>query len=276
MGTGSSKHWDGCNGEKRGSGGQLYVSLRMENWNNSELIPHIYGSVPIIGSWDSSKALSMERDSASTWELSFVVPSNHETLDFKFLVKPKDGDLPCFVEEGPSRVLKEGTLEDDMRAALFKTKSDSGEEVVVNCRVFLKEYLVSPFDLAASWRAYQENFQPSRVRGIPDVIMNVALPKSTEDGPTGGLEFDLEQYVIPAPTAHTAAIYAANVTEDPRSKLHSHISSQKYANGTISGSHGNVEKVVILSLVSIHDVVIYTYSVRHSCNMRPFCDIVRL
>lgn len=103
-----------------------------------------------------------------------------ETLDFKFLVKPKDGDSPCIVEEGPSRVLKGGTLEEDMRAALFKTKSDSGEEVVINCRVFLKEDLVSPFDLAASWRAYQENFQPSRVRGIPDVVMNVAQPESTE------------------------------------------------------------------------------------------------
>ncbi|XP_078159910.1 6-phosphofructo-2-kinase/fructose-2,6-bisphosphatase-like isoform X1 [Carex rostrata] len=241
MGTGSSKHRDGSNGEELG--GQLYVSLRMENWNNSELIPHVYGSVPIIGSWNSSKALSMERDSASTWELSSVVPSNHETLDFKFLVKPKDGDSPCIVEEGPSRVLKGGTLEEDMRVALFKTKSDSGEEVVINCRVFLKEDLVSPFDLASSWRAYQENFQPSRVRGIPDVVMNVAQPESTEqDGPTGGLELDLEQYVIPAPTARTASFYAANVTEDPRSKFHSPISSQKYANGTISGSHGSVEK----------------------------------
>lgn len=58
MGTGSSKHWDdGSSGGERDSGGQLYVSLRMENWNNSELIPHIYGSVPIIGSWDSSKAV---------------------------------------------------------------------------------------------------------------------------------------------------------------------------------------------------------------------------
>lgn len=90
------------------------------------------------------------------------------------------------------------------------------------------------------------------------------------------MELDLEQYVIPAPTACTAAIYAANVTEDPRSKFHSHISSQKYANGTISGSHGSVEKVVILSFVSIHDVVIYTSSLWHSCNMIPFCDVVRL
>lgn len=57
MGTGNSKHRDDSDGEERDSSGQLYVSLRMENWNNSELIPHVYGSVPIIGSWDSSKAV---------------------------------------------------------------------------------------------------------------------------------------------------------------------------------------------------------------------------
>jgi hypothetical protein len=57
MGASSSKHRDGSSRGERGSGGQLFVSLRMENWNNSELIPHVYGSVPIIGSWDSSKAV---------------------------------------------------------------------------------------------------------------------------------------------------------------------------------------------------------------------------
>jgi hypothetical protein len=70
-----------------------------------------------------------------------------------------------------------------------------------------------------------------------------------QDGPTGGLELDLEQYLIPTPTTHTATTYAANLTEDPRSKLHSRVPSQNYANGMISGSHGYAEKVVILSLV---------------------------
>lgn len=40
-------------------GGQLYVSLKMENYKlNGELTPHVYGSVPLVGSWDSSKAVS--------------------------------------------------------------------------------------------------------------------------------------------------------------------------------------------------------------------------
>jgi hypothetical protein len=70
-----------------------------------------------------------------------------------------------------------------------------------------------------------------------------------QDGPTGGLELDLEQYLIPTPTTHAAATYAANLTENPRSKLYSRVPSQNYENGMISGPHGYAEKVVILSLV---------------------------
>ncbi|XP_038713542.1 6-phosphofructo-2-kinase/fructose-2,6-bisphosphatase-like isoform X3 [Tripterygium wilfordii] len=174
MGTGASKNMeDGTNDseerEEGHSGGQLYVSLKMENYRlKGELLPHVYGSVPLIGSWDSSKALSMERESASMWELSFVVPPNHETLDFKFLLKSKYSNTPCVVEEGPNRLLTGGTLEGDARLAVFRLNADE----VVEYRVFIKADRVSPFDLAASWRAYQENLQPSTVRGIPDVSIN--------------------------------------------------------------------------------------------------------
>lgn len=150
------------------------------------------------------------------WELSFVVSPDHgmteppprfmdpiasaimfsycvcfvawafscclETLDFKFLLKPKYSNAPCVVEEGPSRLLTGGTLEEgDARSALFKI---GGDEEVLEYKVFIKADIVSPFDLAASWRAYQENLQPSRVRGIPDVSINVA--------PNTGLEVLLE------------------------------------------------------------------------------------
>lgn len=66
MGTGTSKNLDGGshgNEEEREenldqAGGQLYISLKMENFKlKGELIPHIYGSVPLVGSWDSSKAV---------------------------------------------------------------------------------------------------------------------------------------------------------------------------------------------------------------------------
>lgn len=93
-----------------------------------------------------------------------------ETLDFKFLLKPKDSNAPCFVEEGPSRLLVGGALQEDARLALFRL--DSGE--VLEYQVFVKADRVSPFDLAASWRAYQDNFRPSSVRWIPDVSINSA------------------------------------------------------------------------------------------------------
>ncbi|KAL3530910.1 hypothetical protein ACH5RR_010232 [Cinchona calisaya] len=222
MGTGSSKNTDtsshGSDDREDQGGGQLYVSLKMEENNyllKGELIPHVYGSVPLVGSWDPSKALAMERESASMWELSFVVPPNHETLDFKFLLKPKYSNSPCVVEEGTNRVLTGGTLQGDGRSALFRL---SGDEVF-EYKVFIKADRVSPFDLAASWRAYQENLQPSTVRGIPDISINSVAESGTENGSSASLELDLEHYVVPAPTtsANSGLVYAANMTETPRS-----------------------------------------------------------
>ncbi|WOL16298.1 6-phosphofructo-2-kinase/fructose-2,6-bisphosphatase-like isoform X2 [Canna indica] len=235
MGTSASKNFDSSHG---GREGQLYVSLKMENFNiGGYLIPHVYGSVPIIGSWDPTKALSMARESASMWELSFVVPSNLEALDFKFLLKPKYGTTPCVVEEGPNRLLTGGTLEEgDARPALFKV---SGDEVVLEYKVFMKADIVSPFDLAASWRAYQENLQPSRVRGIPDVSINVAPEAGVENGPASTLELDLEHYVVPAPSSSTRVVYAANLTENPRSLLNTgSFSKHDAASG---GSYGSTK-----------------------------------
>ncbi|XP_061356467.1 6-phosphofructo-2-kinase/fructose-2,6-bisphosphatase isoform X2 [Gastrolobium bilobum] len=223
MGTGASKEENGGSEESKEerdrleqAGGQLYVSLKMENRKlTGELVPHVYGSVPLVGSWDPSKALSMERESVSMWELSFVVPPNHETLDFKFLLKPKYSNTPCFVEEGANRLLIGGALQEDARLALFKL--DSGE--VLEYQVFVKADRVSPFDLAASWRAYKENFRPSTVRWMPDVSINSAPQTGSDNCSSAGLELDLEHYVVPAPSANSAFAYAANMTENPRSLI---------------------------------------------------------
>ncbi|GMH11983.1 hypothetical protein Nepgr_013824 [Nepenthes gracilis] len=221
MGTGTSTHSDSSShGEEESedqAGGQLHVSLKMENHKlNGELIPHIFGSVPLVGSWDSSKARSMERESTSMWELSFVVPPNHEIVHFKFLLKPKFSSTPCIVEEGTNRMLTRGSLQGDARLALFRLNADD----VLECRVFVKADRVSPFDLAASWRAYQENLQPSTVRGIPDVSINSVPETSIENVFSTSLELDLEHYVIPSPanSANSGLVYAANLAETPRSR----------------------------------------------------------
>ncbi|XP_078446914.1 fructose-2,6-bisphosphatase isoform X1 [Wolffia australiana] len=233
MGAGVSKSSgsDGSGGGREceaGGGGQLYVSLKMENFTpKGELIPHVYGAVPIVGSWDPSKALSMERESASMWELSFVVPPNHETLEFKFLLKPKYSSGLFVVEEGPSRVLKGGNLCGDARLANFKICSSPGAEDMLECKVIMKSDIVSPFDLAASWRAYKENFQPSTVRGMPDVTINSGPAAGFENGPSSALELDLEHYVVPSPVSHASSdsVYTANLAENPRSLSCNAISS---------------------------------------------------
>lgn len=245
MGTGASKRTeDGSHGGEEPEeeeyldqgGGQLYVSLKMENnfkLKKGDLFPHVFGSVPLVGSWDSSKALSMERESASMWELSFVVPPNHETLDFKFLLRPKYSNAPSVVEEGPNRQLIGGTLQGDQRLALFRISSDE----VLEYRVFIKADRVSPFDLAASWRAYQENLRPSAVRGIPDVSLGTVPEIGAENGSSTSLELDLEHYVVPAPStsANSGHVYAANMTETPRSLSLTGIFTN--ADGSTSFSH---------------------------------------
>ncbi|KAJ4769069.1 hypothetical protein LUZ62_053326 [Rhynchospora pubera] len=247
MGTTVSRSTDsGHGGSYREGGAQLYVSLKMENFRiEGDLVPHVYGSVPIIGSWDPSKALSMERELASMWELSFVVPPDHEALDFKFLLKPKYGATPCVVEEGPNRLLTGGLLEGDARAALFKLTE---EEEVLECQVFIKADIVSPLDLAASWRAYQENLMPSRVRGIPDVSINAAPDGAVEDGSGTHLELDLEHYIIPAPSASSTS-YLANRTETPTAlfqignpwKSEVPFSNSENSNSSINGSSFTID-----------------------------------
>lgn len=77
MGTGASKNPDGGSngGEEREEsldqdGGQFYVSLKMENYRlKGELSPHVYGSVPLVGSWDSSKAVNFTH----FWRLHLIL-----------------------------------------------------------------------------------------------------------------------------------------------------------------------------------------------------------
>ncbi|VAH02863.1 unnamed protein product [Triticum turgidum subsp. durum] len=216
-GSGGGMGGDEGDGAVTGSwhgGAQLYVSLKMEKARIiGDLVPHVYGSEPIIGSWEPARALAMERELASMWELSFVVPPDHETLDFKFLLKPKDAETPCIIEEGPTRLLTGGMLEGDVRLANFRL---NGDDELLEFRVFNKADIVSPLDLAASWRVYKENFQPSKVRGIPDISINEAPTHATEDGSGSSLELDLEHYVVPTPTAPPTE-YAANLAATPAS-----------------------------------------------------------
>lgn len=105
-------------------------------------------------------------------------------------------------------------------------------------KVFIKADIISPFDLAASWRAYQENFQPSTVRGIPDVSICAGLNAGNENGSSASLELDLEHYLVPSPAlANSTVVYAANLTETPRSLGRTGVFSRSDASS--SGLHGS-------------------------------------
>ncbi|KAF7054253.1 hypothetical protein CFC21_061961 [Triticum aestivum] len=156
-----------------------YVSVKLESPRLAalDLAPHLFGSHPAAGSWDPSKALPMERAAAAIWELSCVLPSRHETLDFKLLLKPKADSSECIVEEGPNRPLGCGSNQVEMTDAVFKL----AEKDSLECKVWVETEMLSPFDLAASWKAHQENLQPSRVRGTYDVVMNTETEARDED-----------------------------------------------------------------------------------------------
>jgi 6-phosphofructo-2-kinase / fructose-2,6-biphosphatase 3 len=90
-----------------------------------------------------------------------------ETLDFKFVLKRKDG-LQCIFEEGPNRSLGCENNEVEMRTVVFKLN----EKDTLDCKIWVETEMLSPFDLATSWRAHQGNLQPSGVRGTHDAVMN--------------------------------------------------------------------------------------------------------
>ncbi|KQK22136.1 6-phosphofructo-2-kinase/fructose-2,6-bisphosphatase [Brachypodium distachyon] len=215
----------------------LFVSVKLESPRLAALVfaPHLFGSHPVAGSWDPSKALPMERVAASIWELSCVLPSQHETLDFKLVLKPKGDSSECIVEEGPNRQLCCGSNKVEMTGAVFKLS----EKDELECKVWVETEMLSPFDLAASWRAHQENLQPSKVRGTYDVVMNAETESRTKNGFASGLELDLEKYVVPTPNMGAGVVYAANLTENPRSLLDHGVSSN---NDTTKGTLQNLIK----------------------------------
>ena len=68
---------------------------------------------------------------------------------------------------------------------------------------------------------------------------------SQQIGPASPLELDLEHYVVPAPSASAGVVYAANLTETPRSLPTAGIFSK---NDALSGSSYGSSKAGVFSL----------------------------
>ncbi|KAL3681536.1 hypothetical protein R1sor_024492 [Riccia sorocarpa] len=212
------------NGDKEsGVDRQLLLSLKVhQNVDNvipADFSPYVTGSLACLGNWNPAKAVALELETTSTWELSLVLPTNHDTLQFKYLLKAKDDKDTYFLEEGPKRLVINGLVEGDA-APVASFVLPVRDPLVLP--VTVKADPVSPFTLAASYKSHMENLQShgSMVRGIPDVSITGVSPTLPPQKPSGSqtLELDLEHYEIPPPasTRDSGSQYVANAAEDPR------------------------------------------------------------
>lgn len=143
-----------------------------------------------------------------------------ESLEFKFVLRPMDDMAQDILEDGPNRVLKVGKmLSGPGSFAKFELPEEYGMQSV-ELAVSMTTDPVSPFALAASWRALKKNLKPhsaNRVRGIPDVSLDQNVLAHNVQTGLQALELDLEHYEVPPPTSSTnsGVQYAADTTETP-------------------------------------------------------------
>ncbi|CAM6124564.1 unnamed protein product [Calypogeia fissa] len=235
MGNLGSKGGDGLvtDGDRKpASDKQLYLSLKLNQSQSlpSDYAPYVTGSLDCLGAWNPSKSVALERETATLWELSFVVSANLDAVEYKYLLKRKQDKESYIIETGPNRVLNGGRMAKD--ATPIASFNVPEELEPVEFSVTVTAVAVSPFTLAASWRQHKENLrsQGSMVRGIPDVVSDLS-PPITSSKPRGSqvLELDLHHYEVPTPSAsgttelegsgRRGVQYVANAAEDPRSVL---------------------------------------------------------
>ncbi len=97
-----------------------------------------------------------------------------DIMEFKFVLKPVDREYEGVFEEGPNRILKAGVMSGGPGLiAKFNLPEEYGLQRL-ELPVSVVTDQVSPFALAASWRALKKNIKPHGVRllGIPDVSLD--------------------------------------------------------------------------------------------------------
>ncbi len=157
-----------------------------------------------------------------------------ESLEFKFVLKPMDdNEVPVIIEEGSNRVLKAGKMlggPGGSHIAKFELPKGFSMQSL-ELAVSISTDPVSPFALAASWRALKKNLRPHASRraimGIPDVLLDhqivpVQQQQQHMHSDLQALELDLEHYEVPPPTlsSNSGIQYAANMAENPRELQH--------------------------------------------------------
>eukprot|EP00850_Spirogloea_muscicola_P008694 SM000047S16833 [mRNA] locus=s47:188022:193934:+ [translate_table: standard] len=176
----------------------------------------------MVGAWDPAHAVPMEPRPGGAWELGFVVPSDHEALAFKFVLKRDVG--PSLLEDGPDRLLVRGAMDDATGpVATFPddgaTTDDDAEMGLLAFPVEVTAQPVSPLALAASWRAYVHGAPGAGVaRAASDLRPDFEPDELVRLQPRGSLNKELGEYEVPLPEKGTGgqSQYIADDTAEPR------------------------------------------------------------
>lgn len=229
----------------------LLIALQLQEVNQfpGGLVPHVYGELDFLGAWDPTKAVAMKHEDTTLWELSFVIPANHEPFQLRFLLKPKGVHHPYMPEEGPPRSVSKGAMgfsENPLASFRVAAKTQGQQGALLEFPVSLVYEKVSNFALAGCWKAHEKAVRAhgTTVKESPDVILERNEKGMTLSEVEGALGVGLEQYEVAVPRSSSSG-YLADTTEEPR--LH-----RKLRNTTLNES----SPASIHASVSIKDLVL--------------------
>ncbi|KAI5070234.1 hypothetical protein GOP47_0014577 [Adiantum capillus-veneris] len=125
----------------------------------AHLVPFVYGSSPLLGSWDPTKAIEMTQTEELTWELELAVPPQYEELEFNFLVRDLDGLTIWKIEEHQKRRLLPANKAENTRACAKFRNLKQIEEVELPVYVHVES--IPPSSVAAMWKAHKGGLKVS-------------------------------------------------------------------------------------------------------------------
>ncbi|KAH7415185.1 hypothetical protein KP509_14G031600 [Ceratopteris richardii] len=166
-----------------------FVSIKLHDQQRqlpSQLAPFVYGSSPLLGSWDPDKAIKMRQASELLWEVELAIPPPHGELEFSFLVKHLDNPSLYGVEDHPKRLLLPANRAyHSTTCAKFKDIEQIKE---LELSVSMQMESISPALLAAMWRAYEGDSKCKQVEtnAIDDVEFPVSPPKLSHPSTLNG------------------------------------------------------------------------------------------
>eukprot|EP00898_Chlorokybus_atmophyticus_P008100 jgi/Chlat1/8291/Chrsp78S07733 len=111
-----------------------------------QLLPHVSGDSTLLGLWDPTRAVPMEREGGS-WKLSFVISAN-QGLAFKFALLDAARRNQPIVESGPSRQIVQATPVKDARRIAIFPEANEGKSIDAFMDISVER--IDPFELARS------------------------------------------------------------------------------------------------------------------------------